>query len=255
MAALLQFVFFIKIHIILFFIWIYHCHNDDKPHIKSIENFRSPDASLALRRNRLLWKINIKKKNKSEELNESKNGDMNTMDLNNNIKMHNITYSDQDHIKSLKENKKKEKFAKKELKKSLMRKMKSQKVYKRKRPKLYNIFALIDFYIEKKIFYRMCKIHNLIKRRNINKKTNGIHQYKNIIIIFSLPLIIFASGSIFFPLMSYVFNDNKNLIFGTLVSCVISLLILVYILRKILICRKLLKSEEKNNIIEYIYSL
>ncbi|GAW84132.1 variable surface protein [Plasmodium gonderi] len=265
MAALFQFVFFTKIHIILFFIWIYHCHNDDiiyiiifpfyKPHIKSIDNFKSPDTSLTLRRNRLLWKINIKKKNTNEELNEGQNVDMNTMDLNNNIKMQNIMYSDQDHIKSLKENKKKEKFAKKELKKSLIRKMKSQKVYTRKRPKLYNIFALIDFYIEKKIFYRMCKIHNLIKGRNINKKTNGIHQYKNIIIIFSFPLIIFASGAIFFPLKYYLFSSETYLPYGTLASSVVSLLILIYILRKILICRNLLKSEEKNNIIEGIYSL
>ncbi|GAW84138.1 variable surface protein [Plasmodium gonderi] len=205
-----------------------------KPHIKSIDNFKNPDVSLTLRRNRLLWKINIKKKNTSEGLNESKNDYMNTMDLNNNIKMQNIMYSDQDNIKSLKENKKNEKRAKKVLKKSLMRKMKSQKVYKRKRPKLYNIFALIDFHIEKKIFYRMCKIHNLIKGRNINKNINGIHQYKNIIIIFSLPLIIFASGAIFFPLKHYLFKNETYLPYGSLASSAVSLLILIYILRKIL---------------------
>ncbi|GAW84738.1 Pv-fam-b protein [Plasmodium gonderi] len=114
-----------------------------------------------------------------------------------------------------------------------------------------NILKNMDNYFEKKLFKKLSEIHHYMHERDIHgeKNTNGV--YRNLSIIFTLPVIVYLSGYFIFK-KGYEWNVNLANVY--IFSFVLTIFMLAYIFIKILKHRVLLEGKLNPRLTDYIYA-
>ncbi|GAW84345.1 variable surface protein [Plasmodium gonderi] len=133
--------------------------------------------------------------------------------------------------------------------------VKTRELNKKREEQTYNIFKIIDFHCEKKIFDNICKIHSMLKGNKNEKNRNLMLVFKKISIMFGIPLIIYTSGGSLL-LLKHVFDKGlRHLPFTILTFTALTFIMITYIYIKILKSLILLDGNTKPKLNDYINTI